>query len=476
MIHSSDSSDTVTLMVQPDQLRNDQRATILLYQLNRAVFIATLIGLVLTLIPPLPPPIFLFIIGLSLIINGLIYWTLRTGYAQLGAHLFAHWINLGIALLFLSNLWASEPNLSSATLYSAILAMAVMLAGLLLQPSSVFFFAAFDSLLVVIGYLFFQGIPQLPGDSLIGRVSQVSFPVIVLLFMCALIIYLSRWALTQSERRLSLAREQIMRDELLRRDMAVARQMQQQLYPPPPLTSAQITIAALSEPARETSGDFYDYIELGAGLLGIVVADVTGKSLAAAMVMAMARSAIRSEARRYSSPTEVLHHANQTLCADRWVHQFLTCFYGVLDTDRMELRFANAGHPYPILRRDGVLSELINNGLPLGARSDAQYEDQVIQLRPGDQLILLSDGTFEERNEQRELFGFDRLHATINAVKGDDPHRMVNAIKAAVDQFRGSREQSDDLTMVAIQFQSQVAAVGEPLFIASPASAIGNPV
>jgi serine phosphatase RsbU (regulator of sigma subunit) len=250
-----------------------------------------------------------------------------------------------------------------------------------------------------------------------------------------------------------------MRDELLRRDLAVARELQQRLYPPPPLTNAALSIASRSEPARETSGDFYDFIPLSDDRLGIVVADVTGKSIAAALVMAMSRSTLRSEATRHTSPAEVLRHANSTLCQDNTFKQLITAFYGVLDTRSLRLAISNAGHPFPMLRRNGRLTEIEICGLPLGARQDAIYTEQMIQLQPGDQLVLISDGLLEEHNARRELFGFERMLATVANADAEDPEQALDEIWETVTQFRGASEQSDDITLVVIQVASGAAGL-----------------
>lgn len=277
------------------------------------------------------------------------------------------------------------------------------------------------------------------------------FPISSFLMIIAVISWLYQRALAQSALRLEAARQQIMRDELLRRDLAVARELQQRLYPPPPLTNASLSIASRSEPARETSGDFYDFISLGNDRLGIVVADVTGKSIAAALVMAMSRSTLRSEATRHENPADVLRYANRTLCQDNTFKQMITAFYGILDMRTLCLSISNAGHPFPVLRRDGQICEIEICGLPLGAREDAVYEEQVVQLQPGDQLVLISDGLLEEHNRRNELFGFERMLSTIAHADARDPRQALHQIWETVSHFRDGGEQSDDITLVVMQ-------------------------
>lgn len=421
----------------------------LLYPLNLSVLILSLLGLVVML--GRSSEWFNFVIvGLSLAVNLLVFWLQRRQLTLLAAHIFSHWVNLGVVFFFISNLFTPGAQ-QAAILFAGILAMSVMLAGMLLGSTQAFAFVVVDSLIVLSAYVTYYLALGLRGGELLGEVLALAMPINGFLLIIAVISWLYQRALGQASARLELARQRILRDELLRRDLAIARELQQRLYPPPPLTDANLRIASRSEPARETSGDFYDFIELGEGRLGIVVADVTGKSLAAALVMAMARGTLRSEATRHASAAEVLRSANQTLCQDHSVKQMITAFYGVLDTRTLTFQISNAGHPFPVLRRDGRLEELEICGLPLGARPDALYSERSFQLQPGDQLVILSDGLIEEHSPGRELFGFDRLNEAIAAAAEGDPEHALDDIWQTVARFRGSAEQSDDITLVVLQ-------------------------
>ncbi|MBA3469801.1 MAG: PP2C family protein-serine/threonine phosphatase [Herpetosiphonaceae bacterium] len=266
-----------------------------------------------------------------------------------------------------------------------------------------------------------------------------------------MISWLYQRTLNQSFERLSAARQQLTRDALLRQELAIARDLQSRLYPAAPETDDRLRIAAVVLPAMETSGDLYDFIELGPSQLGIVIADVTGKSLAAALVMAMARSTFRSEARRSNDPAEVLTQVNAILCSDNSVKQMLTAWYGVLDTRTLILRYANAGHPFPILKRDGSVSELDIPGLPLRARPDTVYHEQEILLKPGDDLLLTSDGAVETMNGQRELFGFDRFNRALEMLPPLPAGDILTCLCETLETFRGPTPQSDDITLVLIQ-------------------------
>jgi serine phosphatase RsbU (regulator of sigma subunit) len=448
----------ITAQLQPEPEGQYQR--LLLRQLNAVVFALTLVGLVFMAIPPLPDPPFFLIVGLSLLVNAAVFSLERSGRIGLAAPIFVSWVNIGLLLLVIGNLTTTDTNLQSAILFSAILALCVMLAGMLISAYAPFIVALANAVaLVLVFSLYFQSTIS-ADDSLLDLVTSICVPIGTFLIIIAVISWLYQRALGQASARLEAARQRIMRDELLRRDLAVARELQQRLYPPPPLTNAALRIASRSEPARETSGDFYDFIPLPDDRLGIVVADVTGKSIAAALVMAMSRSTLRSEATRHAGPADVLRYANLTLCQDNTFKQMITAFYGVLDTRTLRLSISNAGHPFPVIRRDGRISELEICGLPLGARPDALYSEQIIQLQPGDQLVIISDGLVEERNARRELFGFERMLATIAQADGVDSERALDEIWQTVVQFRGDAEQSDDITLVVVQV-SQDAMVSE---------------
>jgi serine phosphatase RsbU (regulator of sigma subunit) len=424
-----------------------QRKSALLRPLNASLIAISLIGLVLGLLRGAAWPS-VSVVVISLLLNMLIFFLDGRGKTTIAIYLFCGWVNLGTFFFIVDNLFQSG-NLDSAIIFCCVLAMNVMLVGMLLGGRYAFSFALINAI-AVFGFLYAYFARSAPDSSLRDTIS-VSVPIIAFLMIIAMISWLYQRALAEAAARLEAARQRIMADELLRRDLAVARELQQRLYPPPPLTSAGLSIASRSEPARETSGDFYDFIELGDDKLGIVVADVTGKSIAAALVMAMSRSTLRSEATRHSSPAEVLRYANRTLCQDRTFKQMITAFYGVLDTRTLRLEISNAGHPFPVIRRHGTIEEIEICGLPLGARPDALYTEQTIQLAPGDQLVIISDGIIEERNSRRELFGFERMLATIAQADTVDSERALDEIWQAVTAFRGAAEQSDDITLVVVQ-------------------------
>jgi len=440
--------DQIVAQLTPED--DNGRRSGVLRPLNWSLIGLSVLGLLIMVVNGANSSAYLIILG-SLALNLLVAALDRTGHTTVAVHLFAHWINAGILTLVALNLF-SDGTLVVGVIFCCVLAMSVILAGILLGARMAFVFAGVDAAFVF-GFLllFFRSAAQADERGPVGNAISTAVPIAALLLIVAVISWLYQRALAESERKVSLARQRILRDELIRRDLAIARELQQRLYPPPPLTDANIRIASRSEPARETSGDFYDFIPIGDGRLGIVVADVTGKSLAAALVMAMARGTLRSEATRHSDAAAVLRSANQTLCQDHSVKQMITAFYGVLDPRALTLQISNAGHPFPMLRRNGQIEEIEICGLPLGARPDALYTETTVQLQPGDQLVILSDGLLEEHNAGRELFGFERLAAAVAAASDTDPEHALDDIWQAVARFRGDTEQSDDITLVVLQ-------------------------
>lgn len=428
------------------ELQNKAR---LLYPLILSGIGLHIVALIVMLVPPITSNIWDFsIVGASAGIQLLIFWFYAQKRFVLATMLFCATLEVLLAVIFVLNIVIFQ-NPAAAVLFGYMLALTVVLAGMLLKPWAIM-------LSVMLNVALITGAFALAAD-LFGDLNEsayglgFSFPISVFIIVLGIISWLYQTNLIKAEQQLDAARQQIFHDSLMRRDLEIARDLQQQLYPDPPAPDNRLTIASRSESARETSGDFYDFIDLGENRLGIVMADVTGKSLAAAMVMTMTRSILRNEARRTDSPADVLVNANQTMCSDRSVKQMVTAFYGILDLQTLTLRFSNAGHPYPIIKRDGAVEENVINGLPLGAKPDESYDERSIQLCPGDQIILISDGVIEEMNERREIFGYERLRQVLYSTKGSDANHMLQTLWNAVVTFRGGAEQNDDVTLVIVQ-------------------------
>jgi serine phosphatase RsbU (regulator of sigma subunit)/anti-sigma regulatory factor (Ser/Thr protein kinase) len=258
-----------------------------------------------------------------------------------------------------------------------------------------------------------------------------------------------------------LVREQqaeIRQRERIEQELRVAQLIQQQFLPRelPDLPGWQV--AAFYRPAREVGGDFYDFIELPDGLVGIVVGDVTDKGVPAALVMATTHSVLRAEAPRLVAPAEVLTRANELLVAEMPAHMFVTCLYAVLDPATGRLRYANAGHNVPYVSREGTVTELRATGMPLGLMPQMRYEEKEALLESGATMLLHSDGLAEAHGPGREMFGFPRVAALTGEVAGGEA--LIDRLLKELSEFTGAGwEQEDDITLVTLECRSVRPAV-----------------
>lgn len=247
--------------------------------------------------------------------------------------------------------------------------------------------------------------------------------------------------------------EEQLQMQLLEQELAVGQDIQRSLLPQdcPQLDGWQFT--ATYEAARQVGGDFYDFVYLpqNPDLLGVMVADVTGKGVPAAIFMALSRAVMRTIARTTVSPAQVLTESNATLLDDNHARVFLTAFYLVLNTKTGDLFFSNAGHDYPILHTDGHSRYIEADGFVLGAFRNITLDDQHVQLEHGDVFVLYTDGLTEARNINRELYETDRLRQMIEANAHLSAQQIQTAIVEDLKVFVGKQAQSDDMTLVVIK-------------------------
>lgn len=245
-------------------------------------------------------------------------------------------------------------------------------------------------------------------------------------------------------------KEEARRRERLDQELRIARLIQQTLLPRelPKLPGWQV--AAYYRPAREVGGDFYDFVKLPDGKLGMLVADVTDKGIPAALVMATTRSVLRAAAERLVTPGKVLARVNDQLVPDIPENMFVTCLYAVLDPATRTLRFANAGHGLPFrLSTDGV-TELKATGMPLGLMPQMVYEEAEVQLTPGDTVLLQSDGLAEAHNERKEMFGFPRVKELMAQHPGGS--ELIDTLVTELEKFTvAGWLYEDDVTLLALE-------------------------
>ena len=238
--------------------------------------------------------------------------------------------------------------------------------------------------------------------------------------------------------------------ERYEQEMRVATLIQQQFLPRelPKLSDWQV--AAYYRPARAVGGDFYDFIELGDGRIGIVVGDVTDKGVPAALVMARTHSILRGDAPRLGSPGRVLEHANALLVAEMPEKMFVTCLYVVLDPATGHIVYANAGHNLPYVRTRRGVFELRATGMPLGLMPDMAYEEREAQIGPGDNILLYSDGLVEAHDQDGDMYGFPRLRADVDLDLAGSP--LLDELLDRLQRFTGPGwEQEDDITLVTLR-------------------------
>jgi serine phosphatase RsbU (regulator of sigma subunit)/CHASE1-domain containing sensor protein/anti-sigma regulatory factor (Ser/Thr protein kinase) len=236
-------------------------------------------------------------------------------------------------------------------------------------------------------------------------------------------------------------------------ELGTARSIQHALLPKDLPKLEGWKIAYHYQPAREVGGDFYDFLRLDDGRVGLVIGDVSGKGIAAALVMANTQSVLRAVARRGNvAPGQVLAEANEVLYAYIPSGTFVTCFYGVLDLENGRLVYANAGHDPPYSQRGGDAQELRARGMPLGLMPDMPYEEKEAVLAAGDDLLLYSDGLVEAHDTKGDMFGFPRLRRLIMAQSTGSGEELIDVLLAELTSFTGTdAEQEDDITLVTLE-------------------------
>lgn len=234
--------------------------------------------------------------------------------------------------------------------------------------------------------------------------------------------------------------------EIILRDMREASTIQKNLFPKQSPVIQNFHVTGMCEPCLEVGGDWFDYIELPSGKLGVVLADVAGKGLAASLMMASARTIIRMIALQEESPAKLLKKVNDILTVDLPVNRFITLIYGVIDPVSKVITIANAGHHLPAISSNDNVSLLkMESGLPLGIR-EHDYKEYNFTMNSGDKIFLYSDGVTEAMNIKKEMFGEQSLIQSLQK-----PFSNINSLYNDVKIFTGNIPLSDDMTIVMIE-------------------------
>ncbi len=243
--------------------------------------------------------------------------------------------------------------------------------------------------------------------------------------------------------------DQAMQARNLERELEIARGIQASFLPTTPPTMPGLDLAGLNIPYRDVGGDYYDWIRIVDNQIGLAIGDVSGKGVAAALLMAAFRASLLAEIRNHYAIRRILQKVNRLLFESTEPGKFVTAFYGVLDAKNRVFTFSNAGHNPPLLlHADGRAEWLTEGGLALGVLEDTTYEERPTPLTTGDVLVLYTDGVTEAANEHEEEFGVERLEALVRANAKRPAAEIVEAIRTQVNDFTGERHLNDDLTLL----------------------------
>jgi sigma-B regulation protein RsbU (phosphoserine phosphatase) len=235
------------------------------------------------------------------------------------------------------------------------------------------------------------------------------------------------------------------------RELEQAREIQMRLVPDEPLVVGPWQAAGRVVPARMVGGDAFNYRVLGEGRLGISIADVSGKGVPASLLMANLQASLWAFCNGRRPIREAIGFINESVVRSAAGGKFITFFYGEIDPTAGTVSYVNAGHNFPMLRRsDGRVEELREGGLPLGIVEDREYDEGITEFRPGDSLLLYSDGLSEALDTGNNEFGEDRLRALWCEHGTKPPHEVIDLLLERISTFRGRASQSDDMTVVVV--------------------------
>ncbi|HII98161.1 MAG TPA: SpoIIE family protein phosphatase, partial [Methanoregula sp.] len=241
-------------------------------------------------------------------------------------------------------------------------------------------------------------------------------------------------------------------------ELQIAAEIQKSFMPDviPQITG--FDIAARTVMAKEVGGDFFDVIPfeiiaLDKGTLGLLVADVSGKGVPAALFMALSRIVVRVNALWHRDPARAIYDANNIITQDSKSGMFVTLFFGTLREEDRTLTYVNAGHNPPVVfrNRTGTLEELLPTGIVLGAVENREYSSRIVTIGPGDVIVMYTDGVTESINTAEELFGEDRLNAIIRENAGLSAKEILEQILLAVQDYTSGMPQFDDITLLVIK-------------------------
>ena len=209
------------------------------------------------------------------------------------------------------------------------------------------------------------------------------------------------------------------------------------------------------DPAKEVGGDFYDFYLIDDDHLALVIADVSGKGVPAALFMMISMLLIHNAAEGESSPAKILEKLNHKVCSNNPEEMFVTVWLGILEISTGKLTASNAGHEYPVMKKAGGTFEMLQDrhGLVIGAMDGVPYRDYEVQMEPGDKLFVYTDGLPEATNAKEELLGEERMLRGLRKGENGTPQQILEAVNDEVRAFVGEAPQFDDLTMLCLHYK-----------------------
>jgi serine phosphatase RsbU (regulator of sigma subunit) len=255
--------------------------------------------------------------------------------------------------------------------------------------------------------------------------------------------------------------ERRIEQERLRKELEIGRRIQEELLPRSPLCAPFVEVSGVSVPAREVGGDFFNYFVLGEHEVAILIGDVSGKGVPAALLMASLQATIRARIALERDLVRLVDALDREMDNQQPLAPYYTLFLGVLDGRSGVLRHVNAGHNTQfVLRRAGGIVRLASSGRPPGLYPGGGYEESLVQLEDGDALVLFTDGLVEAEDESDEPFGMARLEALLQLNQSQDLGALMARVNAAVREHRGPLEAADDATIVALRFATPAREAG----------------
>jgi serine phosphatase RsbU (regulator of sigma subunit)/CHASE2 domain-containing sensor protein len=237
-------------------------------------------------------------------------------------------------------------------------------------------------------------------------------------------------------------------------DLTSAHDLQMSMLPASCPVVEGYQIAASSTPAREVGGDFFDFFKMEGGKVGLIIGDVTGKSVSGALIMSAARSVFRMLSEEQLSVGETMKRANRRIKQDIKSGMFVALLYAVLDTPKMRMALCSAGQTQPILlsakSAEATLVETVGDTFPLGILDEVEYEETQLMIEPGDTLVFYTDGIVEAMNKQNQMYGFERLNKVVRASPAEGAEALMKDIIQDVSAFTGATPQHDDLTIIVV--------------------------